>query len=85
MFKGFQPRRPSLIVTGAPIGVSKRQAFLLNNDLKPVSPSLRTWHALSYVNFWVADGFNMWVYCSKNGWTPEMPEHDDDADDRQPY
>lgn len=50
---------PRLVVPGAPEGVSKKEAFLLNDDLKPVPPALRTWSAFSYANFWVADG--LWV------------------------
>lgn len=60
------PRRirlPSLTVSGAPTHTngltSKRQAFLINDDLKPVPPQLRTWSAFNYVSFWVADGFNL--------------------------
>lgn len=49
---------PSLAVRGAPSlsHVSRKEAFLVNDDLKPVPPGLRTWKARNYVSFWVADG-----------------------------
>lgn len=51
-------RKPSLTVRGAPplSEVSRKEAFLVNDDLKPVTPAMRTWKARNYVSFWVADG-----------------------------
>lgn len=54
-------RRPhfSLTVPGAPLHASRTEAFLINDDLKPVAPNARTWRARNYIGFWVADGFNL--------------------------
>ncbi|KAL2426052.1 putative permease C29B12.14c [Exophiala dermatitidis] len=41
------------------VGLSDKQLFLTNHDLKPVEPERRQWRHRSFVNFWVADSFNI--------------------------
>ncbi|KAK6341050.1 hypothetical protein TWF696_009359 [Orbilia brochopaga] len=40
-------------------GLSGKQLMLLNDDLKPVVPALRTWEWTSFVYFWISDSFNV--------------------------
>lgn len=40
-------------------GLSLSQLFLYNYDLKPVEAKRRTWRWWNYINFWVADAFNV--------------------------
>ncbi|EPS43020.1 hypothetical protein H072_2984 [Dactylellina haptotyla CBS 200.50] len=40
-------------------GLTSRQLFLLNDDLKPVEPARRKWQWFNFVFFWVADSFNV--------------------------
>lgn len=40
--------------------------MLTNHDLKPVEPERRQWGFINYVNFWIADSFNIntWMISS---------------------
>ncbi|KAF1828474.1 uracil permease [Decorospora gaudefroyi] len=44
------------------------QLMLFNHDLKPVEPARRQWKARHFVNFWIADSFNIntWMISSAN-------------------
>lgn len=58
----LKQRKPfSLVVAGAPDPsvVSRKDAYLINHDLRPVPPSERTWSSKNYVLFWAADSVNL--------------------------
>lgn len=40
-------------------GLSSKQLFLVNNDLKPVEPARRQWRGRNYVFFWIADSVSI--------------------------
>ncbi|GAB7348656.1 hypothetical protein MBLNU459_g7023t1 [Dothideomycetes sp. NU459] len=40
-------------------GLSNKELFLTNHDLKIVEPERRQWKAWNFVGFWVADSFNI--------------------------
>ncbi|KAF3194508.1 hypothetical protein TWF225_007041 [Orbilia oligospora] len=40
-------------------GLSSKQLFLLNDDLKPVEPARRKWQWFNFVFFWISDSFNV--------------------------
>jgi NCS1 family nucleobase:cation symporter-1 len=40
-------------------GLTNKQLFLTNFDLKPVEPERRQWKAWNFVGFWIADSFNI--------------------------
>ena len=40
-------------------GLTNKQLFLTNFDLKPVEPARRQWKAWNFVGFWIADSFNI--------------------------
>ncbi|RMZ87580.1 hypothetical protein DV736_g5197, partial [Chaetothyriales sp. CBS 134916] len=40
-------------------GLTNKQLFLTNHDLKPVEPERRQWKHLNFVTFWIADSFNV--------------------------
>ncbi|KAF3941243.1 hypothetical protein ABW19_dt0208333 [Dactylella cylindrospora] len=40
-------------------GLTNRQLFLLNEDLKPVEPARRKWQWFNFVFFWISDSFNV--------------------------
>ncbi|RMZ75321.1 hypothetical protein DV737_g5360, partial [Chaetothyriales sp. CBS 132003] len=40
-------------------GLTNKQLFLTNHDLKPVEPERRQWKHLNFVTFWIADSFNI--------------------------
>ncbi|KAF3918982.1 hypothetical protein ABW20_dc0109272 [Dactylellina cionopaga] len=40
-------------------GLTSKQLFLLNDDLKPVEPARRTWQWFNFVFFWISDSFNV--------------------------
>jgi len=40
-------------------GLSNKELFLTNHDLKPVEPERRQWKAFNFVGFWIADSFNI--------------------------
>ena len=40
-------------------GLTNKQLFLTNHDLKPVEPERRLWKARNFVTFWIADSFNI--------------------------
>ncbi|PCH35196.1 NCS1 nucleoside transporter family [Wolfiporia cocos MD-104 SS10] len=47
-------------------GLSYKQSFLTNDDLRPVPPENRTWRARNFYAFWIADSFNIntWMIAS---------------------
>ncbi|KAF9010252.1 permease for cytosine/purines, uracil, thiamine, allantoin-domain-containing protein [Cyathus striatus] len=47
-------------------GLTYTQLFLTNDDLAPVPASKRTWRAINFVSFWIADSFNVntWMIVS---------------------
>ena len=45
--------------TDHPDGFSTAEMQVANEDLLPVAPEKRTWGHLNFVNFWIADGFNL--------------------------
>ncbi|KAF8870175.1 permease for cytosine/purines, uracil, thiamine, allantoin-domain-containing protein [Infundibulicybe gibba] len=47
-------------------GLTYSQLFLSNDDLSPVPPAKRTWSALNFMTFWIADSFNVntWMIAS---------------------
>ena len=40
-------------------GLTNKQLFLTNHDLKPVEPERRLWSSRNFVTFWIADSFNI--------------------------
>jgi nucleobase:cation symporter-1, NCS1 family len=66
-FDSYSPPRPektsrswfSRLQTDAEPGLTSKQLFLTNHDLKPVEPARRQWRHISFVNFWIADSFNI--------------------------
>ncbi|KAI9840840.1 MAG: hypothetical protein M1838_003878 [Thelocarpon superellum] len=54
-----------LEVTAEP-GLTNKQLFLTNYDLKPVEPARRQWGPWNFVGFWIADAFNIntWMIAS---------------------
>ena len=40
-------------------GLTNKQLFLTNHDLKPVEPERRKWSKRNFVTFWIADSFNI--------------------------
>ncbi|THY78561.1 NCS1 nucleoside transporter family, partial [Aureobasidium pullulans] len=40
-------------------GLSNKELFLTNHDLKIVEPERRQWTAFNFVGFWIADSFNI--------------------------
>lgn len=47
------------IETRHPEGMSGAELQVANEDLLPMSPEKRTWGWISFVSFWIADGFNL--------------------------
>ncbi|KAF9023663.1 hypothetical protein BDZ89DRAFT_1114977 [Hymenopellis radicata] len=49
-----------------PPGLSQKDIFLSNEDLLPVGPEKRTWKAINFFAFWIADSFNIntWMIVS---------------------
>ncbi|WFD00005.1 hypothetical protein MYAM1_002751 [Malassezia yamatoensis] len=39
--------------------MSNAELQVANEDMMPVPPEKRTWGSMNYVNFWIADGFNL--------------------------
>ncbi|RVX69334.1 hypothetical protein B0A52_06929 [Exophiala mesophila] len=56
-----KPRRRwvSKLECEAEPGLTNKQLFLTNHDLKPVEPERREWHHKNFVFFWIADSFNI--------------------------
>ncbi|KAF8911262.1 permease for cytosine/purines, uracil, thiamine, allantoin-domain-containing protein [Mucidula mucida] len=54
-----------LEVSHAP-GLTQKELFLSNEDLLPVGPETRTWKAINFFAFWIADSFNIntWMIVS---------------------
>jgi len=40
-------------------GLTNKQLFLTNDDLKVVEPARRKWRHINFVTFWIADAFNV--------------------------
>lgn len=51
-----------------PRGLSTKQMFLENEDLKPVEAGRRLWRKRNFITFWIADGFNL------NTWSVPDPD-----------
>ena len=47
------------IETRRPEGMSGAELQVANEDLMPVPPEKRTWDWINFMNFWIADGFNL--------------------------
>lgn len=45
--------------TRHPEGMSNAELQIANEDLLPMAPEKRTWTHLSFVNFWISEGFNL--------------------------
>ncbi|KAL1303022.1 hypothetical protein AAFC00_003335 [Neodothiora populina] len=57
-FRGLKSVAEKLEVESEP-GLSSKELFLTNHDLKPVEPERRQWKAFNFVGFWIADSFNI--------------------------
>ncbi len=45
--------------TSSEPGLTNAQLMLTNHDLKPVEPARRLWGTWNFINFWIADSFNV--------------------------
>ncbi|KAI5123796.1 hypothetical protein M0805_009091 [Coniferiporia weirii] len=54
------------LAVGSEPGLTTAQLMLVNHDLKPVEPERRQWGPWNFVNFWIADSFNIntWMISS---------------------
>jgi NCS1 family nucleobase:cation symporter-1 len=51
-----------IAIPSPPECTSRAERQLATEDLLPVVPHKRQWKGLAYVNFWIADSFNINVF-----------------------